>query len=1102
MLKVRLGNEDIWDLEQYQYNAQIMGDVNLTSDIFVASGSTAFDVDMYVIVNDEPLYLTSAEPTGEKNPSNTLEKYTLYFESKRNILKRKYFRDLTSDGLGVDWGTSFSFYANIYDFVDRLQKNLDKYFGVGGYTIYIAEGHSTTKVLFTADNLYLHDSLNTMSEIYGVEWKISAEGDVFRIDIDPEYELISHTFAYEGTNAGSGLTLVQKNIDTSNIITRMLSAGSTKNVPYGYFRDYSEQGYLADPNPAPSIALGFFNLMPKCFREYIKGWNGQSFGAGIPTSAYNKGVSDKALEIYDPVTYYDYNISKWGIREGVVEVNEEIFPTITNQTKTGLGYIDEVVAVEQVKFDNEEAYRVADDKDNILERKLDFISILSNTISGSTELNVSDVDLLNTIVLDNLHPQLVFDISLILTLDPNPNKVSNRTINVIVEKKTGEDWVPEYSFLIPTIKGYDHYHQKEVYTADVKNLIFLNPTLGEMRLKFAAKISIPSNTSSIFCNIDSNIKNIRITNANYGKQKTISNLFHTLNCTNDLNNSIAYSDDFTITETPPSDEDYEVTILAAKLLGKVQYDRNIPNPNDEYGTLVFDNSIILQQQVSGNWIDYDIKKVTYDITRVDSILPGTGSAWLAANIVGERTFVFEALPIGTYRIKTLLSISKNQVGSITPQATYVTLDLQNIYYRKKGYKPTFYVWLKDVFDLKQENLYLTGTGVDPQINFTTGSLAGDEYAFKFDPAEVIEDTSKTLADVPSKWRLTCYKSIADQQATGLMIPNTKKQGNAGDKFVFLGINMPYDPYVLNAERRLEDYVKAELDKVSDVKRDFSLELYDPFIETFLDRYKLIPSNYIKVSHPNLISGSYLEIQIKGLTITQSKGAMFPKYALELSEKSSIIPLKKGGIIGKLQNDTEALYKDTQVAFRDITSIGGDVRKKTNTQQSEAQSSLAKGIGSNAHVLLGNLPLGKNVAGIFGSDSTFTVFGEEGSLEFEILNIVKWQQFNFILTDMTEALLPNGNPFVLTSNNISWSDFMLIHNTKRLGAVRFKVTIPESTSGTLANDTYFVYVVVDVHLAFKDIIFTTKQQDYQQSTNLYFNIGTIQVVSSETVNFYR
>ena len=145
--------------------------------------------------------------------------------------------------------------------------------------------------------------------------------------------------------------------------------------------------------------------------------------------------------------------------------------------------------------------------------------------------------------------------------------------------------------------------------------------------------------------------------------------------------------------------------------------------------------------------------------------------------------------------------------------------------------------------------------------------------------------------------------------------------------------MPYNPYVLNAEERLETYVKAELDKVCDAKRAFSIEIYDPFISSFAETNKLITGNYIKIKHTNLIgSGSTATVQIKGITITQSKGDMFPKFAIILSEESSITRptiTRGGGIIGDLYRRYIDLGDRFDNVTRNVSSINTNLGRTIN-----------------------------------------------------------------------------------------------------------------------------------------------------------------------------
>lgn len=107
-------------------------------------------------------------------------------------------------------------------------------------------------------------------------------------------------------------------------------------------------------------------------------------------------------------------------------------------------------------------------------------------------------------------------------------------------------------------------------------------------------------------------------------------------------------------------------------------------------------------------------------------------------------------------------------------------------------------------------------GNEASICFASGNLsASEDYVFKIAGIPAY-DTSKTLNGIPSHWRITLAKSSADYDALGVMVPNTRRNGNAGDLFVFTGIDMPF-MYVADAEKRLDAWRKESLRDVCDIK---------------------------------------------------------------------------------------------------------------------------------------------------------------------------------------------------------------------------------------------------------------------------------------------
>ena len=199
---------------------------------------------------------------------------------------------------------------------------------------------SGNAVTMSFDNATLWDVLLTVYETFGLRWTIQESSNVMQIKVGfPDVEL-EHIFEY---GKGNGLVSVERNNALERIITRLRGRGGEKNLPADYF-------HAGDPDTNDFLkATHFKNLMPKAYRDYIRGYNA---GSGEGSWAYNQGVADKKAG--RPVSPGDYAISDkedlWCISYGAIEPAEGIFPTLQGATRNGMR-LDEVLAVEPVLVD-------------------------------------------------------------------------------------------------------------------------------------------------------------------------------------------------------------------------------------------------------------------------------------------------------------------------------------------------------------------------------------------------------------------------------------------------------------------------------------------------------------------------------------------------------------------------------------------------------------------------------------------------------------------------------------------------------------------------------------------------------------------------------
>lgn len=200
------------------------------------------------------------------------------------------------------------------------------------------------------------------------------------------------------------------------------------------------------------------------------------------------------------------------------------------------------------------------------------------------------------------------------------------------------------------------------------------------------------------------------------------------------------------------------------------------------------------------------------------------------------------IPAGTYYYEIVAEVHNLTtdktlnitVGTESPKLTSATI-------KNDKWRNTFDIWVKNIWNSSKlstetdaqyaERVWKPVLG-DREKNtakvvFTSGALAvSEDYEFTIVDFPV-PDASKTweekndsgvvVATHTSYWRITLAKSDAELKATGLYVPSTKKQGKAGDTFVFIGTEMTHVPYVVDAEKRLDDWKKDQLGEVKEIK---------------------------------------------------------------------------------------------------------------------------------------------------------------------------------------------------------------------------------------------------------------------------------------------
>lgn len=205
---------------------------------------------------------------------------------------------------------------------------------------------------------------------------------------------------------------------------------------------------------------------------------------------------------------------------------------------------------------------------------------------------------------------------------------------------------------------------------------------------------------------------------------------------------------------------------------------------------------------------------------------------------GSKAIPASGIPSGTYYYEVKLTVQctifedkKTSVGIQFSDPHMESATLQKV-----GEEGTFKIWVQNIWGTEiGENETPTAyaervwkpilgdkEGNEAAVVFTTGNLAvSEDYEFKivgypeYDDNQYLYDGDDN--EYQSHWCITLARSDADYETLGVYVPNAKRNGNIGDKIVFIGIEMTHKPYVVDAEKRLDDYKKEQLKEKSDIK---------------------------------------------------------------------------------------------------------------------------------------------------------------------------------------------------------------------------------------------------------------------------------------------
>jgi len=285
----------------------------------------------------------------------------------------------------------------------------------------------------------------------------------------------------------------------------------------------------------------------------------------------------------------------------------------------------------------------------------------------------------------------------------------------------------------------------------------------------------------------------------------------------------------------------------------------------------------------------------------------------AYSLINEFSFI-DMAP-GNYKI----TVDTSMGGNSDHAPMTVTQGLTNITrHPTNTYKETFDIWVKNIWDSSQGGSEsdadykhriwdpLVAPNKDMTVMFSSGMLAGDyEFVIARDESPVTAfhiypDTTIT----GSHWRLSLIKSSANLTATKLMYPNMVLNASIGDKFFFTNIEMPYYPYVYEAENRLEAYINNELLKTNNENPTYAIKPSAVFLEMNASINDSIQIGSLILLKDEHIFGTTdaVKLTITNLSINYKTGVLLPEWNITIAEK----PTSAKNSVQIIQGDIKVL----------------------------------------------------------------------------------------------------------------------------------------------------------------------------------------------------
>lgn len=276
------------------------------------------------------------------------------------------------------------------------------------------------------------------------------------------------------------------------------------------------------------------------------------------------------------------------------------------------------------------------------------------------------------------------------------------------------------------------------------------------------------------------------------------------------------------------------------------------------------------------------------------------------------------LPEGDYYYMITADVETNY-----DKASMVTLNIESVYLyvttpnKEEGWKSTFDIWVRNIWETERNAGETDQQYADRVWLPILGDRMGDEARVVFDSGWLSFSSDWEFPIVgyafddskpDSHWRLTLEKIDAEKDAGRPFVPYEGYNASAGDRFFFVGIDMPHQ-YVLWGEERVDDYKRGRLPGTARINPSWVIKTDKVRLNQNREGVKLIDSlsvgAQIRLASKQFISGAYESLYVQSMTYNWTADTiLYPDVEVVVSDKAVVVK----NPVAQIQSSIETIQR--------------------------------------------------------------------------------------------------------------------------------------------------------------------------------------------------